>query len=148
MNEVIHPNPIVKIISLIILGLIFSAIIFQFFSKANFFLQAMVVIWGGVILLTMLLYALNRFIYLKLTEDAVEYKEGVLSIKRVHIHFNRMTSVNMHQTLVERIFGLGTIQVDTASGPLAEIEAHDMPYSALKKIVGEINEEMAKKKRR
>ncbi len=143
MREKIHPNPIAKIIMLFIAGGLISVLLLQFRS-ASFFTPTFMGVWAILFLAMIHSYMVTRFVSLEVTEDEVVYKKGILSVNRVHIAFHMITSVNMQQTFFERIFGLGTLEIDTAGGPWREVVMEAMPIDALRRIVGEIKKETDK----
>ncbi|HID72642.1 TPA: hypothetical protein EYP38_01760 [Candidatus Micrarchaeota archaeon] len=148
MSEPIHPNPIARIVMLAIFGVVMTFIIASLFAGAKFFTGVITILWGILGILAAYAFLVTRFITLQVSDREVIYKRGAFAMQRVHIPFRKITGIFMHQTLMERIFGLGTLEVDTAGGPFSEIAMRDMPYDALKRIVKEIKGETERPERR
>lgn len=145
MGELIHPNPVAKITVILLMGLVIFTVLLQF-RDSGFFMDAAVALFALVVVLALASYLASFFTSIEVTEDEVAFKKGILSITRVHVPYSRVTSINMRQSLIERLFGLGTLEIETAGGPKTEIAINAMPFATLKKIVGEIREEADKRR--
>ncbi|MFH2100954.1 MAG: PH domain-containing protein [Candidatus Micrarchaeota archaeon] len=141
MPEEIHPNPIAQIVVLILFGILISFVMSFLFGRADFFGGVLIILWGFFAVIAAYAFLITRFISLDVSDGELIYRRGMFSIQRMHIPFRKITGLFMNQTFVERIFGLGTLEVDTAGGPFAEIVASAMPYKALERIVEEIKRE-------
>lgn len=82
-----------------------------------------VLILGLVVLIQYLSY---RNLYYELGEEEFNLYSGILNKKRVHVPYQRIQSVNQKATLMQRIFGVCTVNIDTAGG--AANKAVTVPY--------------------
>lgn len=82
-------------------------------------------IYGGgfligfaVLLIVMLLFQFLSYKNLsyELGPDEFSLYSGILNKKRVHVPYQRVQSVNQRMSLIQRIFGVCTVYVDTAGG--------------------------------
>jgi|GEM_PF-3582580 len=144
MADVIHPNPIGQIATGVLIGALISIVLFYFFSGAGFFITTLMFLWGIITILSAYAFLVTRFITLEVSERELIYKRGIFSLDRIHVPFRKITGLFMRQTLIERIFSLGTLEIDTAGGPFSEVAINSMPYEALKKIVRKIESETRK----
>ena len=71
-------------------------------------------------------YILTRATALTVTDSAILYERGILSKDRTSVSLRHVRSVNVMQSFVNRIFGVGTIQISTA-GDEPEFTIADMP---------------------
>lgn len=55
-------------------------------------------------------------LYYELTETELGVYSGIISKKRVHVPFQKIQSVDLKASLIQRIFGLCTVVIDTAGG--------------------------------
>jgi putative membrane protein len=135
----VHPNPIARIAVIIFFLTLIS------FGMAiaipDLLMIGLLILWaiGGLAILSA--YLSTRFITLDVKEDEVVYIIGVLSVRRKHIPYAKITDVSMQQSFIERIFGLGTLEIDTAGGPGTEIMMPSMPLNTLQRVMDEIKEE-------
>lgn len=67
-----------------------------------------------------------RHLYYELGGEEFNLYSGILNKKRVHVPYQRVQSVNQSATLVQRVFGVCTVHIDTAGG--ASNKAVVVPY--------------------
>ena len=92
---------------------------------------------GGIIIIPLLIYgllvALAYWAYRNLSfvfdEGEFSLYSGIIVKKRVHVPYARVQSVNHHATVIQRIFGICTVAIDTAGG--AANKAVRIPYVSL-----------------
>lgn len=113
--DTIHPNPIVGQAKAIVFVLVFSIILYLAREHFNgHFLLLLAIAWALAIAAIVLLYILNLFISLEVGESDLLYRKGILNTKKVLVPYSRITDTRYAQSLAERIFGVGTLEVDTA----------------------------------
>ena len=115
MPRIIHPNPIVSQVKIIFFAFLVSVLLYlgqNYFQQI--FIQALAAVWIAAIGYCVLLTIIEQFISLEIGDSDLIYKKGILSMKTTLIPYNKITDTRFNQTLVERIFGLGTLEVDTA----------------------------------
>ena len=71
-------------------------------------------------------YILTRATALTVTDSDILYERGILSKDRTSVSLRHVRSVNVMQSFVNRIFGVGTIQISTA-GDEPEFTIAHMP---------------------
>jgi uncharacterized membrane protein YdbT with pleckstrin-like domain len=79
----------------------------------------------GIILL-LYWYIKTRATALTVTDQELMYERGILSKDRTSVSLKHIRSVNIAQGFVNRVMGVGTVQVSTA-GDLPEFTIADMP---------------------
>lgn len=57
-----------------------------------------------------------RFIWYEFSPDEFSYYSGILNKKHVHIPYQRIQSVNQKTSLLQRLLGVCTVEIDTAGG--------------------------------
>ena len=83
----------------------------------------LVVLAGIIVLFQWLAY---KNLYYELGPDEFSRYSGILSKKRVHVPYQRIQSVDQRASLLQRIFGVCTVNIDTAGG--AANKAISVPY--------------------
>ncbi len=86
-------------------------------------LGVFVVVTGLVALYQWVSY---KHLYYELTAEEFNLYLGIFNKKRVHVPYQRIQSVDQRATLLQRIFGVCTVSVDTAGG--AANKAVKVPY--------------------
>ena len=71
-------------------------------------------------------YIKTRATALTVTDQELMYERGILSKDRTSVSLKHIRSVNIAQGFVNRIFGVGTVQISTA-GDEPEFTIADMP---------------------
>jgi uncharacterized membrane protein YdbT with pleckstrin-like domain len=94
-------------------------------------------VFGIGILLLLYWYIHTRQTALTVTENELLYEKGILSKDRTSVSLKHIRAVHVTQGFLNRIFGVGTVQVSTA-GDQPEFTVKDMPDP------GEIREAISK----
>ncbi len=92
---------------------------------------------GVGVLLLLYWYIHTRQTALTLTENELLYEKGILSKDRTSVSLKHIRSVHVTQGFLNRLLGVGTIQISTA-GDQPEFTVKDMPDP------GEIREAISK----
>lgn len=82
--------------------------------------------FGIGILILIYWYVQTRATALTITDSDLLYERGILSKERTSVSLRHVRSVNVMQSFVNRILGVGTIQISTA-GDEPEFTIADMP---------------------
>ena len=82
--------------------------------------------FGIGIILLLYWYIKTRATALTVTDQELMYERGILSKDRTSVSLKHIRSVNIAQGFVNRVMGVGTVQVSTA-GDLPEFTIADMP---------------------
>lgn len=84
----------------------------------------------GFLLLTGLIFLFQwwsyKHLYYELGPEEFNLYSGIFNKKRVHVPYQRIQSVDQRATLLQRIFGVCTVSIDTAGG--AANKAVQVPY--------------------
>ena len=92
-----------------------------------FILSVLLIAAFGIgILILIYWYIQTRATALTVTDGDLMYERGILSKARTSVSINHVRSVNVVQSFVNRILGVGTIQISTA-GDEPEFTIADMP---------------------
>ena len=73
--------------------------------------------------------------YIEVDSEGITMHIGLFNKKTTYVPYERVTNVGVHRTLLERIFKLGSLQVDTAGTNKAEINMRNIPSKYLDRIV-------------
>ena len=82
--------------------------------------------FGAGILILLYWYIKTRATTLTVTDSDLMYERGILSKDRTSLSLRHIRSENVRQSFVNRILGVGTIQISTA-GDEPEFTIADMP---------------------
>jgi uncharacterized membrane protein YdbT with pleckstrin-like domain len=82
--------------------------------------------FGIGIILLLYWYIKTRATALTITDQELMYERGILSKDRTSVSLKHIRSVNIAQEFVNRIMGVGTVQISTA-GDEPEFTIADMP---------------------
>ena len=92
-----------------------------------FILSVLLIAAFGIgILILIYWYIKTRATALTVTDSDLMYERGILSKDRTSVSIKHVRSVNVVQSFVNRILGVGTIQISTA-GDEPEFTIADMP---------------------
>jgi uncharacterized membrane protein YdbT with pleckstrin-like domain len=92
-----------------------------------FILSVLLILAFGVgIIILLYWYIKTRATALTVTDQELMYERGILSKDRTSVSLKHIRSVNIAQGFVNRILGVGTVQISTA-GDEPEFTIADMP---------------------
>lgn len=124
----IHPAGILIRFIQEIRQLIFPIIAIVIFSRNQAFPWYWNIIFFGVALAFILLHGFlswYRFTY-RIDEDEIHIQSGVIVTRKRHIHRNRVHTISLSAGLLQRMFGLVQLRIETAGGgsePEVRLEA-------------------------
>ena len=92
-----------------------------------FILAVLLILAFGIgIIILLYWYIKTRATALTVTDQELMYERGILSKDRTSVSLKHIRSVNIAQGFVNRIMGVGTVQISTA-GDEPEFNIADMP---------------------
>ncbi len=139
MAHSFHPHPIVgatKIFLMTVFLTVFVLLVRDLLERI--LLPLIAALWLIGIVFVLVAFIASRFQTLTLEENGMLYQSGVISTRRILLQYAKITETTYTQGIVQRIFGVGTLYVDTAGGSNVAIRMNDVRHSELKKILGEI----------
>jgi len=145
MPHAFNPYPVVAMTKLSLSGIVLSGILYL--SRDMFdrlFIQMFAVIWLVIISFMLVAFIRSKFYSIELEEQVITYKAGIFSTKKVIIPYSKVTEASFTQTLFQRLFGVGNLNVDTAGGSNVAIHLNDVKQADLKMILGDINKKTGK----
>lgn len=86
----------------------------------------LILAFGIGILILLYWYILTRATQLSVTDHDITYERGILSKDRTSVALRQVRSVRVTQGVINRIFGVGTIEV-SSTGDEPEFTVRDMP---------------------
>ena len=100
------------------------------------------VLFGSSVLLlvSLVLVALYfQLSYIKVENDSVLLKKGLVNRKSTLIPFNRIDNVKTNANLVEMLFGLKTLMIDTSGSDEIEIVLDNIPVEQVERFMDYYN---------
>ena len=129
MQKRIHPNPIVSQVKIILFAILVSILLILARDYLqSIFIQALVIVWIASIGYCAFLAIIEQFISLDIGDSDLIYKKGILSMKTTLIPYSKITDTRFNQTFFERLFGLGTLEVDTAGSDQIAVLVYGIHY--------------------
>lgn len=139
MARSFHPYPIVGATKTFIIFTVLALALFVVRDfLGDYFIPAFILLGfiGGF--LVILPFVASRFHTLTVEESNVSYHSGILSTRNIMLPYSRITEASYTQGLVQRLFGVGSLNLDTAGGADMAIRMVDVKYSDIKAILGEV----------
>ena len=145
MPHKFHPYPIVQVVKLFIFAVLFSLLFIFLSGRFGDMEYAIVtVIWLLCIFLALRAFISAQFQTIMLEDATITYLSGVLSRDRVILPYAKITEATFRQSIIQRMFGVGTLFVDSAGGSTVAIYLEDIRSDELEKIVKAINKKVDK----
>ena len=140
MAHSFHPHPIVAAVKIFLMDVILHVL---FFAVRNYieriFITLLLAIWLIGLAFVLVAFLRAKFHTIVMDDNTLTYNSGILSLRRIVLPYTRITEASYTQDLVQRIFGVGTLNVDTAGGSDIAIHVHDIRYNDLKMILAMVN---------
>jgi uncharacterized membrane protein YdbT with pleckstrin-like domain len=132
----IHPNPIVNEIKVLLLMIFLSALFIYLRGLANLLNDPLMIgMWIVGIFYMLYLMIAARFISLEIGENDILFKRGILNIKTGLVPYKKITDARYAQTIVERLFSVGTLEIDTAGSDTVSVYMRGVPFRDLERII-------------
>jgi uncharacterized membrane protein YdbT with pleckstrin-like domain len=139
MAHSFHPHPVVAVTKVIIMTLLLSALVFVMRDILERILYPLIIsVWLVGLVFVLIAFLASRFQTLTLDENSMLFQSGILATRRIMLPYAKITETSYVQGLVQRAFGVGTLNIDTAGGMNMAIHMPDVKHDDLKKILGEI----------
>jgi len=131
-----HPLPIVKQFVVILLAFVLEIILFALMGVNGFFY---LILLGFITILIVAMIAFAAtFTSVKLSPEGITCAKGILNRDTTFIPYEEISDVKYTQMFPERIFGVGTLFINTAGSPTVEVIVHSMRKSDITIIMKEI----------
>jgi uncharacterized membrane protein YdbT with pleckstrin-like domain len=135
-----NPYPIVAIARIFISAIFLTGVLFLFRDTvANYLSTLLLLVWLVSFMYMLAAYLRSRFYSITLEDQFITYQSGILSTRKVVLPYAKITEASYSQSLPQRLFGVGTVNIDTAGGTNIAIRLIDIRSDDMKEILGEIN---------
>jgi uncharacterized membrane protein YdbT with pleckstrin-like domain len=135
-----HPFPIAGMVKALAATLVLLAAFFLIrdFLGGEWMPLSAVVGLAGLAVVFMRFLA-SRFRTISLDEKSVTYSSGIVSSRKITLPYSKITEASFDQNLVQRVFGVGTLNVDTAGGTPIAINVQDVRSGDYKTLMEKLN---------
>ena len=145
MPHAFNPYPAVAMAKFFLFGIIISGIIYLWRDIfGDMLIQAFAISWAVFLFFILLAFIRSKFYTIELEEQSITYKAGILSTRKIIIPYSKVTESSFTQTIFQRLFDVGNLNIDTAGGSDVAIRMNDVKHSDLKIILGDINQKTGK----
>jgi len=143
-HETIRPYLLAAIPSMVIATTIVAAIVaggaWLFAAQVDASLAKLIFVAGAVLLSALGVGNLRTQEY-HFYDDHVEIHTGFLNVTRENVPYSRITDVGLSESVWQRLFGVGTITVNTAGSDGTEItfshvKRPETVYDAVQSLIG------------
>ncbi|MEW6748522.1 MAG: PH domain-containing protein [Candidatus Micrarchaeota archaeon] len=139
MARSFHPYPIVGVTKSAIIAVLLSALVFVLRDLLK---DLMLPLLGAVIGLSLLMiifaFIAARFHTLTISDTSISYHTGVISTRNIVLPYAKITEASYTQGLIQRLFGVGTLNLDTAGGSAVAIHITDIKRSDIEDVLTEV----------
>lgn len=128
----------------ILAALVFSFILLRLNNWISFPLElVLAAVWGIAVLSVIAAFIRAKIQYIEVDEEGVTLHMGLFNKKTTYVPYERITNVHINRGFVERLFRLGSLEIDTAGTAQVEIRVDSIPSKYLdgiaKAIHGHVN---------
>ncbi len=146
MSHSFHPYPIITAVKTIILVSVLAAILFVFRESLSefFLLLVFALLVFGVLRILSALVVANTYA-VTLGDEAITYSYGILNRRQYTIPYYQVTEASYSQSIFQRFFGVGNLNIDTPGGTDMVLKLADVRYNDIERTLKEINTNHKKK---
>jgi len=143
-HETIRPYLLAAIPSMVVGTTILSAIVaglaWLFVARVDASLAKLLFVAGAVLLSVLGVGNLRTQEY-HFYDDHVAIHTGFLNVTRENVPYSRVTDVGLTESVWQRLFGVGTVTVDTAGSDgtairLSHVKRPETVYDAVQSLIG------------
>ncbi|MGV8084871.1 MAG: PH domain-containing protein [Candidatus Bilamarchaeum sp.] len=146
MQQSYHPYNIIKILKVALLAIALSAILIYLREPlGNMFYYLLGVVLSISVFYILLVHFLSNFTVITLGENSLVYSTGVLSKREFVLTYSKISESGFVQTFSQRIFGVGTLTIDTPGGIENVVNVRDIRAKDAQVILSSINPNYKKK---
>jgi membrane protein YdbS with pleckstrin-like domain len=136
-----NPNPVVAAVGYFIIAIVLNIALFFFRSFVGNLLPAVVgLIWLFTVIKIVMRYTHAKFELVSLDEKSMKYTKGIFFQHNIILPYVKITEATYFQTPLQRLFGVGTLKIDSAGGSTVAIFVYDVNKSDIELILQEVNE--------
>ena len=129
----------------VIAALVLAYIVFTLHNWIAFPLDTVLLVVGGIVAISIAVsFVKAKIQYIDVDSEGVTMHAGLLNKKTVYVPYERVTNIHINRSLLERIFMLGTLQIDTAGTNVKEINMRNIPSQYLDKIAKSVHRSLGK----
>jgi len=141
MPKILHPNPIIDQARVIIFAIFITVVLYLIRDYIpDLFMAAVVLTWIVSVFAAIFYFVIERFVTLEIDEKDMMYRKGILAVKTTLVPYSKVTDARYNQSLLERILGLGTLEVETASESGVAIRIRGVRYDDVEVIMKNVRE--------
>jgi uncharacterized membrane protein YdbT with pleckstrin-like domain len=145
MSISFKPFPIVGALKTFFVVIIFTVLFFVLsIYLSGLFLYSILIIWVFGLLKIISLFLVAMYHIVTLEEKGITYKVGVFSRRSTTLPYHKISEASYHQGVMERLFRVGTLKLDTAGGSFMAIYIPDLRYKDLKTIIQQVKDKSGK----
>ncbi|MBN2478421.1 PH domain-containing protein [Candidatus Micrarchaeota archaeon] len=132
----IKPTPKVQFIQILLSAVILTLLV-HFLRSFLGTLTGMLYIgiWVLAVLLGAVAFVVHYFKEIEVEEDHMAVRTGVINSSHVWINYSNVTNVTVRKNLLERIMGVGTLEVDTSGTNKVEVIMSDLNSKDLEDVM-------------
>ena len=135
-----HPLPIIQQSFVILAALIIEIFIFATMGLDGYIY--LILLGLVTIILVSLIAFAATFKTITVSEKGVTWDEGILNRQSTFVPYEEISDVKYTQLFLERLFGVGTLFVNTAGGPSTEVVVQSLKKTDITTIMKEIKDKV------
>lgn len=125
----------------IILGVVICVLLFHYGALLGDYLFIAILAAAAIFLaITVLAFLRSRFETISLDDRTISHTSGILSTRKIIVPYDKVTEAKYSQGILHRIFGVGSLRVDSAGGTEIAINVDEVRKADLETILSAIND--------
>lgn len=141
MPDSFHPWPIVRMVSPIFLGAVLCVGIFYYRGAfGNLAVPAITAIAAVSMAAALVAFLRTRFETVTLDDRTISHTTGILTTRKTIVPYDKVTEAKYSQSIMQRLFGVGSLRVDSAGGDGIAISVEGVRKPDLERIIAAIND--------
>ena len=96
-------------------------------------------VWAIAIVSIVIAFVKAKIQYIEVDDEGITMHIGLFNKKTTYVPYERVTNIAVHRNLLERVFLLGSLQIDTAGTNRAEINMKNISAKYLDMIIKSVH---------
>jgi putative membrane protein len=100
-------------------------------------------IWGLAIFYIIISFVRAKIQYIDIDSEGITMHTGLVNKKTRYVPYERIDNIKVDRNIIERIFFLGSLGVDTAGSNQVEIQMRDIPSHYLDRMISSVQKRVS-----
>lgn len=145
----VRPTGRITYVTVVVLAILATLVVMNINAALRSYLALdltvlMYAIWAIGALAVVISFIRHKVELIEVSPNGIHCKTGIFNTKNTNIPFHKVDNVRVNRSLVQRLFMVGELCIDTAGTTQMEVRMADLPNDRIEKLAAAIHEGVKK----